>query len=296
MKRNEPLALVCPIRGQLKATATGVDGLRPLEEKHRIDAIRYLLDHGYPPANFLIEPTVKRFGAAGRNSLRADLAVLDLPSDSIDRSDIDTVLAHTVLLGEVKRDNKSYKQVKSTQVKPMLDFASRTDCVGLYWDATEQRVFWRELKGTTLTTNEGPLILLPVWGNGVTFEPLTSRTIAPSDSLVAVFDRLENILHQAGVAQSQRPEVILQLLLAKLFDEHAHEAKPDDPLGIQDFEAQGAPPGIARERVNTLVSQAVGYYGTYLPRPVKRALSLKRRDCPRSLPRSRASEDHRIEA
>ena len=68
--------------------------------------------------------------------------------------------------------------------------------------------------------------------------------------------------------------MILQLLLAKLFDEQAHEAKPDDPLGIQDFEAQGTPPKIARERVNALVSQAVGYYGTYLPRPVEKALSL----------------------
>ena len=163
MKWSNPLALICPIRGELRAVAIGADGLTPLEEKHRIDAIRYLLDRGYPAAHFLIEPTVKKFGAAGRNSLRADLAVLDVPADSIDRSDIDTVLAHTVLLGEVKRDNKSYEQVKSTQVKPMLDFASRTDCVGLYWDGTEQRVFWRELKGTTLKKSEGPLILLPVW-------------------------------------------------------------------------------------------------------------------------------------
>lgn len=270
----DPLALICPIRGQLKVAATGSDGLTPLEEKHRIDAIRHLLNRGYPPDHFLIEPVVKVFGSAGKNSLRADMAVLDVPVDGIKHSAVDEVLARTVLLGEVKRDSKSYEQAKNTQVRPMLDFASRTDCVGLYWNAVERRVFWRELKGKVLRTNEGPLSLLPAWGNAVTVHPLTSATIAPSDSLVAVFDRLEDILHQAPVAQSQRPEVILQLLLAKLFDEHAHEAKPTEPLGFQDFVTQGTSPQIALGRVNALVSQAVGYYGKYLPKPVGATLPI----------------------
>lgn len=45
---TEPVLLHCPIRGQLKVAQRAKDGLTFTEEKCRIDAIRFLLQRGYP--------------------------------------------------------------------------------------------------------------------------------------------------------------------------------------------------------------------------------------------------------
>src|SRR5579885_3445103 len=102
-----PLKLVCPIRGPLNAPAKSADGLTPSEEARRIDAINFLLSKGYPKGNVKVEATIKRFGHGGKNSFRADLAALDVPLATINGSDVDELLEHAVLLGEVKRDHKS---------------------------------------------------------------------------------------------------------------------------------------------------------------------------------------------
>ncbi|MDN4084338.1 hypothetical protein [Paenibacillus polymyxa] len=107
--------------------------MKPTEEFRRVEAIRHLVSKGFPVTHFKIEPVLKKFGNGGRNSFRSDFAILDVPVDTIDISDVDTLLEHAVLLCEVKRDNAKYDYVKQTQVKPMLDFAKREDCVGLYW-------------------------------------------------------------------------------------------------------------------------------------------------------------------
>jgi hypothetical protein len=39
------------------------------------------------------------------------------------------VLAHTDVLGEIKRDNADAEAALAMQAVPMLDFAKRTDCV-----------------------------------------------------------------------------------------------------------------------------------------------------------------------
>jgi hypothetical protein len=83
----ELLTLRCPIRGVLKASAKSADGLTPSEEKLRIDAIRYLIGKGYPKDTIRVETVIKKFGEKGRNSFRADLAVLDIPVSMIAKGD-----------------------------------------------------------------------------------------------------------------------------------------------------------------------------------------------------------------
>ncbi|MCB7130180.1 MAG: N-6 DNA methylase, partial [Candidatus Brocadiales bacterium] len=270
----DPLSLVCPIRGPLKISAKSADGLTPSEEKFRIDAIRYLISRGYPEAHFRVEAVVKRFGEKGRNSLRADIAILDVPVADIPAGEVDQLLEHTVLLGEVKRDNRSYEQARQTQVKPMLDFAARVDCLALYWDNIEQRIFWREVVDGITKTREGPLGSLPDYGQKISAKPLTFRTIAPTESLVSVFDRIEDILHSASVPQSKRYGVMLQFLLAKLYDEHSHENKPDSPLEVQDVEALATPVSIAVQKFDQLLKQAASYYGKYLQTPIGEKVNL----------------------
>lgn len=270
----QPLSLVCPLRGPLKVSARSADGLSPSEEKLRVDAIRFLLSRHYPEENFRVEATVKRFGHAGRNSLRADVAVLDTPVSRLQNAGVDKLLDHTVLLVEAKRDNRDYEQARNTQVRPMLDFAARTDCVGLYWDNVEQRVFWKEVVDGVSKLREGPLSALPDFGNRITSKPLTFDMIAATDSLVSVFSRIEDILHAGRVAQSRRYPAMFQLLLAKLFDEHSHETRPDEPLDIQDFEALGTPLDVVVRRFNQVLEQAARYYGTYLPSRIENEIPL----------------------
>jgi type I restriction enzyme M protein len=268
------LKLTCPIRGPLKARAKSADGLTPSEEARRIDAIRFLLSKGYPRDHIKVEATIKRFGHGGKNSFRADLAALDVPISAIASGDIDDLLSHAVLLGEVKRGHMSAAQVKATQVEPMLDFAHNDDCIALYWDDSEQRIYWRENTGKKRQKREASAATLPTFGTKVAVKPLSFSDIKPSESLLDVFKRVEDILHSSAVDPEARYGVILQLLLAKLYDEHEHQAKPTAPLGLQDFKALGTKPAIALKTVNKTLAKAVGYYGKHLPRPVDKQLPI----------------------
>ena len=165
------ITLRCPVRGVLKPPSRRSAGsLTPREEHYRVNAIRHLVQLGYPVANFVIEPIVKQFGHGGRNQFRSDFAVLDIGRSRL--SDLDEILDHTVLLCEVKRDNSSADYVRETQVKPMLDFTARNECIGLYWDNMEQRVFWREFPNKMREWHEGPLHFLPRFGDAPESTPL----------------------------------------------------------------------------------------------------------------------------
>lgn len=270
-----PLKLVCPIRGTLKAPARSKDGLTPSEEARRIEAINFLLGKRYPKDHIKVEATVKRFGHQGRSSFRADLAVLDVPVGSLKSGDTDALLEHALLLGEVKRDNRQAAQAKATQVFPLLDFAHRDDCIALYWDDTEQRIFWREKrKGKKRADKEGPASFLPDYGNKVAVKKLTLEDTKPTDSLLDAFRRIEDILHGSALDPEKRYGVLLQLLLAKLYDELHHEQSPTSPLGIQDHSALGTEPSAALNSMNRVLAKAVRYYGKYLPQPVPRVFPL----------------------
>lgn len=268
MELTDNLQIVCPIRGQLTVNKRSKDGLSPTEEFYRVEAIKYLISRGYPKDHFWIEPIIKRFGNGGRNSFRSDFAVLDVPVSSLGRNDPDSILDHALLICEVKRDNKKQEYVKNTQVKPMLDFAKRQDTVGLYWDNIERRVFWKEFNNGVREYKEGPLSFIPKFGFQIQTNPLTFATIEPTESLIAVFDRIENILHQASFSPEKRYEIILQLLLTKIFDEHAYEARPLMPLEIQDYRSLGTSPEITQKKVSDVIKRAVSFYGKHLPNKI----------------------------
>jgi len=222
--RTKRLTLTCPVRGRLRALRRSRDGLTPTEEYFRVQAISYLVEKGYPKDNFCIEPVLKRFGSGGRNSFRSDFAVLDVPVGSLPSTKSDILLEHAVLLCEVKRDNAKADYVKSTQVQPMLDFARISTCLGLYWSDVEQRLYWLEFKGKNKHPHEGPLSLLPEFGSCITAKPLTFADTEPTDSLLEKFSRIEDILHQASIDLEARYEVMLQLLLAKIFGTRSRDA------------------------------------------------------------------------
>ncbi len=271
---KKKFTLQCPIRGVLKTSKKSKDGLTPTEEYFRVEAIKHLIKIGYPKENFKIEPIVKKFGSEGKNSFRSDFAILNIPSSSISTSNPDELLEHTILLCEVKRDNKKADYVKKTQVSPMLDFAKLEKCIGLYWDNVEQRVFWQETENGKRIIKEGPLSFLPLYGSDIKTKPLTFNDTTPSDSLVEMFGRIEDVLHQASIDPQKRFEIILQLLLAKIFDEHYYEKQPEKPLGIQDFYSLEVNSNIAKQRFESILKKALSYYERYLPNRVPGKISI----------------------
>ena len=259
----------------LKTSAKRKDGLTASEEFFRVEAIKHLLKKGYPPTHFKIEAVVKRFGNSARNSLRCDFAVLDCPVTAIASGDVDSLLKHAKLLCEVKRENAGNEYVKNTQVKPLLDFAKDDHCLALYWDNVDQRVFWTERAKNKRTVKEGPLPLLPKYGAIIKLKPLSFNDTRPSDNLIDLFDRIEDILHTASIDLDQRFSVILQLLLAKLYDEHAHSKKPATELDIQDYDALGYNADNTLKHFNSIIAKAIAHYQRYLPKDVDRKLHAK---------------------
>lgn len=272
MEIAEKIALNCPIRGELKAAKKSKDGLTPTEEYFRVEAIKYLIKLGYQKDFFKIEPIIKKFGNAGRNSFRSDFAVLDVPISSLDTNDPDELLEHTLLICELKRDNSKSDYVKNTQVKPMLEFAKLERCIGLYWDNIEHRVFWQEYEDGKREIKEGPISFIPPFGDKIQTKPLTFNDTFPSDSLLEVFNRIEDILHQAAFDPEKRYEIILQLLLTKIFDEHAFETRVNQPLGVQDYSVLGTSPNIAKEKFEKILERAISFYEKHLPNKIPKSL------------------------
>ena len=274
MALSNNLQLTCPVRGQLTVNKKSKDGLTASEESFRVEAIRYLISKGYPKENFWIEPIIKRFGNSGRNSFRSDFAVLDVPTDTLGTNTPEEILNHAILICEVKRDNAKSNYVKETQVKPMLDFAINQNTIGLYWDNIDRRVFWIEISNNIKEIKEGPVTFIPSFGLSVKTVPLTFDTIEPSDNLIDTFSRIEDILHQAAYDHEKRYEIILQLLLAKIFDEHQFETRSKEPLEIQDFKSIGTTPEMAEKKMADVVKRAVSFYSKHLPNKISDKLIL----------------------
>lgn len=266
--------LVCPIRGTLKASRKSKDGLTPTEEFRRVEALRHLVSLGYPKQNFIIEAVVRRIGNAGRNSMRADLAVLDVPASTIDTRNVDDILEHAMILGEIKRDNAKAKYAKDTQVKPLLDFAKLQDCIAIYWDNVERRVFWSTVENRKRVVHEGPLPLLPRYGHKVNVKPLMVGDLVEPESLIETYRLIEDVLHGAAIDLERRYETILKLILAKIYDEHASQSKKKRPLVFQDFGAIGVPKNIAHRDLTALLDSAVSYYEKHLPKPISKKFDL----------------------
>jgi type I restriction enzyme M protein len=268
---GEISSIMCPVRGVVRLRTKRSNDMTPVEEHYRVQAITHLLRLGYPKENFVIEAVVKSFGNSGRNSMRADFAVLNTAARNIASGDIEGFLSHAILLAEIKRENKKSEYVKATQVKPLLDFAKVEECLAVYWDNAEQRVFWSDRSGGVRETKEGPIAMLPRYGRTIEVKPITFELLKPVESLVAIFDKIEDILHSV-VDSADRYEVMLQLILAKLHDEHGHRPKPATALGVQDYRAIGLPGLKAIIEFNEILGRAVSYYEKHLPRPVGKTL------------------------
>lgn len=272
--KSESVTIRCPIRGELTFRGVSAHNLTPLEEVRRIELVRFLLDRGYPADHILFEPVVKRLGHKGKNSQRADLAVTDIPASQVRSLPEAKRLKHCLVLAEVKRDNVKAAKLKAreTQVEPLLAFGPH-GCVAVYWDDVEHRLLWHD---ENKDVQEADIAYLPRWGASFTgVEPLSYDDLTPVESLKKVFEVVADVLHQAGVSAPKRMPIVLQLLLAKFYDESKHQTRRAEPLGIQDPKRLKITPEAALAQFNTLLKEAVRSYNLYLPDPVPSAIPLK---------------------
>ncbi|MCY3647645.1 MAG: N-6 DNA methylase [Chloroflexi bacterium] len=260
--------LHCPIRGTLTVPERAADELTFTEEKRRIDCINLLLSKGYPPDHIRIETTLWRFGSHGRNSFRTDLAVLDVPVDSLP-NDLDTLSAHITLVAEIKRDSAAAVEAIRTQVYPALNFLPSLKALGIYWDDVQQRLFYRALQDGALAVHEAPIATLPSWGQAFAQRNLKAKDLR-STNLKDLFERIENRLHVEVSSKARRFELMHQLLVLKLYDEYTHPEASDQEMALQDFAASPLGDAEVASTFNQLLKTALGFYQPYLPRVLPR--------------------------
>lgn len=263
----EATLLHCPIRGGLRVKQRASDDLTFTEEKHRIDAIRYLLQRRYPRENFGIEATLFRLGREGRNSFRTDFAIYDRPWKELRDQPPEDRIGAVRVLAEIKRDNSTAEEAKATQVRSALRLVPDTHTLGVYWDDIEQRFFFRRTEGRTETIHEAPISKIPDWGSEVGSTQLAYRDLDPAKDLVRIFDEIEDALHPFVVSTAARYEIIQQVLLTKIYDENTHrvERRVGSPLSFQDFSIEALSDAQVLRRMNDALGQAAGHYNIYLP-------------------------------
>lgn len=259
--------LYCPLRGQLEVPEKAKDQLTATEEKRRIDCIKFLLTKKYPKEHFRVETTLLRFGNKGRNSFRTDIVIFDCPAKDISTLPLEAMKEHILLIAEIKRDHKGAEEAKAMQVKPAMYFLHDSSALGVYWDDVEQRFFYFAIEAKKRKVYDLPINKLPKWGAALGSAFLTYGDLEPAKNLLSIFIQIEDELHSHTVDKSKRFNILLQLLLAKIYDEHTHETSKKE-LEFQDFSVISFADTAVIDRMNDLLGKAVKFYGKYLPEKV----------------------------
>lgn len=222
------------------------------------DPFEYFQTLGYDRAHLLT-------GRIGPPEAQVHFAVTVTPASRVVRLPEAQRTAHCKVLVSIEDERPS-----SHHIRRLLAEAPR-DCVFVDWAVAEQWVFWEDDDGT-LQAGSLDALPRPANGNGNgggRARALTLRTLRDDVSLGAVFDRVEDVLHSHGIAKQDRYEVILHLLLAKLFDERAHASRPDEPLGLQPWPDHEAAP-----RFSALLEQVASVYGDALHSRISMSLGI----------------------
>ena len=176
-----------------------------------------------------------------------------------------------VLVAEIKRDNASSGAAVETQVYPALNFLPTIDVLGIYWDDVERRLFFREQVGGELVVRETALANLPHWGQAFQQNPLLSTDLETTQ-LRQLFERIEDRLHAEVSSKSLRFEIMLQLLLVKLYDEYVHSPASNEQMDIQDFTNSPLGDQAVKSHLESILQRALLFYQPYLPGKLPRTL------------------------
>jgi len=255
--------LHCPVRGKLNASALAKDGLTPTEEARRIDFINYLLRRKFPKTHISVETVVlKGLGEKGRNRLRADVIVYDIPVTRARRLDQEDQLDHAVLVAEIKRDSIKKASGISCQLEPAMRQLPGMRVLGVYWDDLNRILFTKLLRkkgnDTFLEITQDNLANLPAFGTAYKVKLITVDTLTPPENLVSTLFNLANIMRSHGVNDEQlRYKETVKLILARYCDEKAALASSDKEVQLQVY--PGGDPRF-RKRIDSIYTVASKRY------------------------------------
>lgn len=222
--------LVCPIRGQLGSTYFAKDGLTVSEEARRIECLKYLLSKKYPKSHFECETVViKRIGNEGRNSLRADIVVYDMPLVDAKSLSDEEKNKHIVLVAEIKRESKSKKTAVSFQLEPALRQIDRALVYGVYWDDTNRHLYVKRVDNNETLISKDELGNIPNYGNTYKYSKLKYKNLIKPEDISATLMDIANILRSNHINDdATRYRETVKLLLAKYVDEKEAKETGED--------------------------------------------------------------------
>ena len=225
-------SLLCPIRGPLNAEYFSKDGLTVTEEARRIECIKFLLSKNYPRENFQCETVViKHIGNNGRNSLRADIVIYDIPIIEANALDDTNRNKHVLLVAEIKRESKSKKSGVAFQLEPAMRQSDRTFVLGVYWDDVNRYLYVKQIKDEQIIITRDELGNLPEYGNPYRYKKLKYRDLIKPEDITATLMDIANILRSNQVNDdSTRYRETVKLLLAKYIDEREAKETGEDLL------------------------------------------------------------------
>ena len=225
-------SLLCPIRGPLNAEYFSKDGLTVTEEARRIECIKFLLSKNYPRENFQCETVViKHIGNNGRNSLRADIVIYDIPIIEANALDDTNRNKHVLLVAEIKRESKSKKSGVAFQLEPAMRQSDRTFVLGVYWDDVNRYLYVKQIKDEQIIITRDELGNLPEYGNPYRYKKLKYRDLIKPEDITATLMDIANILRSNQVNDdSTRYRETVKLLLAKYIDECEAKETGEDLL------------------------------------------------------------------
>lgn len=213
--------LVCPIRGQLGAAHFATDGFTISEEARRIDCITYLLKKKYPPENFKCETTIiKNIGNEGRNSLRADIVIYDVPEAKVKNLDETNRNKHIILISEIKRESKAKKKAVTFQLEPALRLIDKPFLYGVYWDDINRHLYIKKIENNQTLITRDELGNIPEYGDSYRYKKLKYKDLIKPEDISATLLDIANTLRSNHINdESARYRETVKLLLAKYIDE-----------------------------------------------------------------------------
>lgn len=231
--------LNCPVRGKLNSKMLAKDGLRITEEARRIDFLLFILSRGYPKSHIDVETVVvKNLGESGRNTLRADVIVYDMPVKLVDNLPIRERLKKAVLVAEIKRDSSKKVSGVACQLEPAMAQLPGIQVMGAYWDDVARLLFIKKIvkkdENEFVEILEESLEHLPRFGVKFKAKPITIADLSSPANLVAVLFNVANVMRSHGINDEHlRYKETVKLILARYCDERAATNSKDKSLALQ---------------------------------------------------------------
>jgi type I restriction enzyme M protein len=270
----EPILLRCPIRGQLNAGALAKDGLTVTEEVRRIEFIKFLIRRHYPPSYIDVETIViKNLGESGRNKLRCDVIVYNVPLDAIQQLPFEDKLKKAMIVAEIKRDSSKKQSGIACQLEPAMRQLPGMRVMGVYYDDITRILYIKRLLqkegGGFIEIIPDSLENLPRYGTKYESQPITTDKLSPPTNLVSILFSVANIMRSHGVNEERlRYKETVKLILARYCDEREALSSKDKCLNLQVL--PGGDPQFA-ERVKDFYIKASKRYSRakniFTPKP-----------------------------